>query len=512
MTKVKLFELIRRGHKLEEKGIRALAREHRVHRRVVREALANAVPKPRKITVRPAPVLGPFLHHITDWLEADREAPRKQRHTGDRIWRRLRDEHGCTAAASTVRREVARLRRKLAVRSGGAFVPLAHEPAREAEGDFYEAHVDLPGGRMRLHHFCLRACHSGREFHVAFGALTQQALLEALNLAFAHFGGVFHVVRFDNLGLAVKKVLKGRKRSETDAFIALRSHYLFESVFCKPGEEGAHEKGGVEGGLGRFRRHHLTPVPAAPSLDAYNAFLADRCAADDRRTMAGRRETVADAWAREVPLLLPLPDAAFETDVVTTCQVDGHGRVSVGANRYSVPIALHGLRVEVRLGAREVRCLHAGRLVARHDRLLGRGEQSLALDHYLDLLAHRPGAFGSSLPLAQARTSGTWPAVYDRLWEALKARHGLAAGTVEMVEVLKLHREHPRETMLVAAELALERGCLEAAALRHLAHHLAEPLRRPPPLEMGDGLPHVHVPLPGVAVFDGLLSLARAAS
>jgi hypothetical protein len=116
------------------------------------------------------------------------------------------------------------------------------------------------------------------------------------------------------------------------------------------------------------------------------------------------------------------------------------------------------------------------------------------------------------LPLAQARASGTWPAVYDRLWEALKARHGTTAGTVEMVEVLKLHRERSRETMLVAAELALERGCLEAAALRHLAHHLAEPLRRPPPLEPGDSLPHVHVPVPSVAMFDGLLSVARAAS
>ena len=37
--------------------------------------------------------------------------------------------------------------------------------------------------------------------------------------------------------------------------------YGYDSFFCAPGIEGAHEKGGVEGEIGRFRRRHLTPVP-----------------------------------------------------------------------------------------------------------------------------------------------------------------------------------------------------------------------------------------------------------
>lgn len=74
--------------------------------------------------------------------------------------------------------------------------------------------------------------------------------------AFDYFAGVFKRIRYDNLTSAVKKVLRGRRRIETERFIALRSHYLFESFFCLPGKEGAHEKGGVEGGVGRFRRTH----------------------------------------------------------------------------------------------------------------------------------------------------------------------------------------------------------------------------------------------------------------
>ena len=68
-------------------------------------------------------------------------------------------------------------------------------------------------------------------------------------------------VRYDNLKSAVEKVLKGRGRVESDRFTALRSHYGFDSFFCLPGIEGAHEKGGVEGEIGRFRRRFMVPVP-----------------------------------------------------------------------------------------------------------------------------------------------------------------------------------------------------------------------------------------------------------
>ena len=54
---------------------------------------------------------------------------------------------------------------------------------------------------------------------------------------------------------------RGRDRAESERFIALRSHYGFDSFFCIPGKDGAHEKGGVEGEIGRFRRRHWFPSP-----------------------------------------------------------------------------------------------------------------------------------------------------------------------------------------------------------------------------------------------------------
>ena len=75
-------------------SIRALAARHRVHRRTVRQALADATPPPRKTPVRVAPVLGPYVETVRGWLTADLAAPRKQRHTARRVWQRLIEEQG----------------------------------------------------------------------------------------------------------------------------------------------------------------------------------------------------------------------------------------------------------------------------------------------------------------------------------------------------------------------------------------------------------------------------------
>jgi hypothetical protein len=61
---------------------------------------------------RPSPVLDVWKPTIDAWLEADREAPRKQRHTARRVWQRLVDEHHADVGESTVRRYVAEVRRR----------------------------------------------------------------------------------------------------------------------------------------------------------------------------------------------------------------------------------------------------------------------------------------------------------------------------------------------------------------------------------------------------------------
>jgi transposase len=502
-SKVELFEQIRRDRDREGLSIRELAGRHGVHRRTVRQALASPLPPERKRPEsRPAPKLGPYRELIDSWLLADRDAPPKQRHTARRIFERLHEEHGGAVSERQVRRYVRQRRRELG-EAVEAFVPQVHEPGAEAEVDWGEAQVLVRGRRTRVYLFHLRACHSGAAFVMAFPRQSQQAFLEGHVEAFSFFGGVFELIRYDNLRAAVKQVLRGRRREESDRFVALRSHYLFDSQFTLPGRTGAHEKGGVESEVGRFRRRHLVPVPAVGSLSELNERLEDACFRELERRISGRTETVADALAREQRALRELPIEPFDTAEEARPRVDQKALVTVRQNRYSVPVSLVGRRVLVRVGARELSVLNEGRVVARHERLQGRFGVQAKLDHYLELLRRKPGALRGSVPLAQERQAGRWPEVFDELWRALKQRRGASEAARQMVDVLLLCRELGASRVELAVRGVLAAGALDGRAVQVLARRAERP--EPASLELGERLRGVGGPEPSIADYDELL-------
>ena len=324
-SRVELFEKIRRDRRLDDLSIRELADRHGTHRRTVRQALADAVPPPRKVyPVRPRPAIDGWATGIDAWLIADEDAPRKQRHTARRVWQRLVAEHQATLSEVTVSRYVARRRVELGLATREVAIPQTHLAGAEAEVDFGEFYATIAGLVVKCWMFVMRLSHSGKAFHVAFATQAQEAFLEGHVLAFEYFGGVPGRIRYDNLKPAVIGVLKGRDRTESERFTALRSHYGFDSFFCRPGIDGAHEKGGVEGEIGRFRRRHLVPVPTVASLAALNDLIATADRVDDDRVITGRPITIGRAFALEASALMALPVDAFD------CARLLHARVATG--------------------------------------------------------------------------------------------------------------------------------------------------------------------------------------
>lgn len=502
---MELFEVMRRDFYVHARSKRWIARHRHVHRRTVRQALASAMPPPRKAVEQEPPVLTRVMRaQVDEWLSADRLAPRKQRHTARRIYQRLARELGYEGAESTVRRFVGQRRRELGLRTQ-AYVAQAPLPGEEAEVDWYEADIDFGDGRRTVQFFVMRACYSARAFHQAFERQTQQAFMEGHVGAFEHFDGVFSRVRYDNLGSAVKRVLRGRRREETARFVALRSHYLFEAEFCRAGLEGAHEKGGVESEVGRFRRAHLVPVPRVRDFEELNAYLRRCCAEDDTRRAAERTRRVCEDWEVEHPRLRRLPGEPYPSAEVSTARVDAKSRVRVRTNHYSVPVRVVGQRVEVQLHAHWIVVLHAGREVARHQRLYTRHGERLELDHYLELLRHKPGALPRSRALAQAREGGRWPAAYDRLWTELKHRYGEAEGTRQLLEVLMVHRHAKSEAVHEAVERALELGCCDGGAVAVLVRQSSacEPIV-PVLRSLGELARYGQAKATGLAIYDTL--------
>jgi transposase len=258
-AKVELFEQIRRDYEFSGGTIRSLAKKFGVHRRLVRQALEHALPPERKPVHRPCPKLAPAKAFIDGILEADQKAPRKQRHTAHRIYVRLSQERPeCRLAESTVRGYVRQRKHELGLLSRVTCVPQCYGWGEQAQIDWYEAYAELDGERVKAQVFAMRSMMrsmaSGGAFHCAYPHATQQAFLEAHELGFAYCGGVFGTLRYDNLGSAVKRILRGYQREEHIRFIAFRSHWGFAASFCTPLEP--QEKGGCP--LGGWRVKSVT--------------------------------------------------------------------------------------------------------------------------------------------------------------------------------------------------------------------------------------------------------------
>ncbi len=159
---MELFEEIRREHEFGVGTIQGVSRKLGVHRRMVRQALSDAVPPARKSPERKKPGLEPVMGFINEVLEADRKAPRKQRHTSHRIYERIRmelPEH--PIGESTVRRYVGGRKREMGLIRQETFVPQSYAWGQEAQIDWYEAVADLDGERQKVQVFCMRSMGSG---------------------------------------------------------------------------------------------------------------------------------------------------------------------------------------------------------------------------------------------------------------------------------------------------------------------------------------------------------------
>lgn len=171
---------IRREYRFGVGTIQGVAKKLNTHRRMVRQALASAIPPERKTPARSSPKLGPVREFIDGIVQNDREAPRKQRHTAHRIWVRIQQEHpeACVAEA-TVRRYVRRRKQELGVAARETFVPQSYDWGVEAQVDWYEAAVEFDEGRQTTHFFSMRSMARRGAFHTAYFHPTQQAFLEA---------------------------------------------------------------------------------------------------------------------------------------------------------------------------------------------------------------------------------------------------------------------------------------------------------------------------------------------
>ncbi|HLM23298.1 MAG TPA: IS21 family transposase, partial [Propionibacteriaceae bacterium] len=77
------------------------------------------------------------------------------------------------------------------------------------------------------------------------------------------------------------------------------------------------------------------------------------------------------------------------------------------------------------------------------------------MDHYLEVLSRKPGAFSGSTALAAARASGVFTGDHQLFWEAARRRLGDGPRTRALIGVLLLHRSLPAKAVIAGMNAAL---------------------------------------------------------
>lgn len=325
--------------------------------------------------------------------------------------------------------------------------------------------------------------------------------------AFTFLGGVPRELVYDNLKAAVKRILEGRNREEQAAFIAFRSHYLFESRFCTPGQ--AHEKGLAEGLVGYARRNWLVPPLEHATWDELNAYLLEKCRAEGQRRLRGMEMTIGEALALEQAQLLPLPAKPFLCCTLRPVRANGFGLVTFQTNRYSVPADHVHEALWLRAFVDRVEITNGRQTLAVHARCYQREQDILDPLHCLSLLEQRLGAWQQAKPIQEWQQR--WPQVYDRYLAALRERLPVPQATREFVHILRLHEDYPEAIIAQALEEALAGHCYSADGVKQLVLRLVEPTRPVAPLEVATPsfLDVGPVAWPEVSQFDRLLGSAE---
>jgi len=437
MIKMAQFEHIRKLYHLEGLSIREISKLTGHHRDTIAKYVYSDATEPPKYTLtkpREHPVLGEYIPIIKEILATDQSRHRKQRHTGRRIYERLRDEYNYPGGYTTVTDYVRTVRRK----PKEGFLPLAFELGAHAEVDWLEARFWLRGKETTAYLFVMKLGASGGFYVRAYPCAKQEAFFDGHRHCFEFMGGVPAEITYDNLKTAVKKILEGSRREEQDRFIALRTHYLYQANFCRPGK--GNEKGGVENAGKTAVRKFFVPYPEVSSFEELNHLLQEKC-----------RELLKQnpRWEAEKAALRPLPATAFNCVRHTTAKVNSYSMVQFETNRYSVPVKYVGTRVLIRASIARLEIVAEQTVIAVHNRLYGSKQENLILDHYLELLLIKPRALANT----RVYRSHALPPVYEQYRKCLTARN--PHGNREFIKILMLTRQHPRKRVMEAVELAL---------------------------------------------------------
>jgi len=341
---------------LNQRGVylKDIAAELEVDPRTVKRALERGgAPKPERKSR--SSKLDPYKAKVDELL-------------GEGVWNSmviLREIQALGYEGSrTILREYIQPKRVL--RPGRATVRFETEPGKQLQSDWGEVVVEIGGVRRKVH-FIVNELGYSRRFHFwCTESEDAEHTYEGLIRSFEYLGGVTTEVLVDNQKSAVLRASNSGAPKFNERFVDLAGDYGFTPRACRPYR--ARTKGKDERMVGYVKQNFFVRYRSFESWVHLNQ-LAEQWLQEeaDLRLQGTVKEVVAERFEREKPSLKPLPNIRYDTSYFEYRQAAWDGYIEVRGNRYSVPAALVGQRVAVRIGLDGLlRIYQADQVVARH--------------------------------------------------------------------------------------------------------------------------------------------------
>lgn len=417
----------------------------------------------------------PYAEQLVKMLEVDARRPVRDRRSALKLFTELQAQ-GFDGDYSRVTEFIRRWRVQGGAAVTKAFVPLQFEPGEAHQFDWSEEHLVIGGVWRKILAAHLKLCYSRAFVVQAYPTQSHEMLFDAHARAFAALGGIARRGIYDNMKTAVDRVKKGKARVVNTRFAAMASHYLFDPDFCNVA--AGWEKGVVEKNVQDSRRRIWQDAAAVRfgSFTELNLWLLARCRSlwqelkhpDYDLTLA---EMLDQERAQLMPMIVP-----FDGYVETVGKVSSTCLVSFDRCRYSAPCELVGQVVGIRVYPERIDLVAHDAVVASHVRSFGRNEARYDWQHYLPLIARKPGALRNGAPFADM------PGPLQRLRALLLKREG---GDRLMAKVLAAVPAHGLEAVLVAIEIVLESG---RPSPEHVENVLSRLKTAPPPAQVATAL------------------------
>lgn len=354
---------ILRYHLVEKWRCGTIARQLHVHRGTVQRVLAQAGLPPVAGMLRPSQI-DAYLPFIQETLKKFPSLTASRLHA-------MVSERGYRGNIHHFRHQVA-LHRPRPVAE--AYLRLRTLPGEVGECDWaHFDHLQIGRARRPLMAFVMVLSWSRQIYlHFSLDARMDSFLAGHVG-AFNSWSGVPRIIKYDNLRSAVLE-RQGDAIRFNPQLLAFAAHHHYEPrpVAIARGNE----KGRVERAI-RYVREAFFAARKFTDLDDLNAQAALWCAgpAADRACREEPTISVREAFAREQPSLLALPDNPYPCELQLPVKVGKQPYVRFDLNDYSIPHT-HVLRtLTVLADAQRVRILDGADLLATHARSYDRGAQ-----------------------------------------------------------------------------------------------------------------------------------------